>query len=156
MEPHQLAEQGFFRLGKRHGGKSRVQPKHDVSHGFDFWVLWVWAEWPKPDCHPRVWQAGSLIPDHSCRLLCRNILKDFGRRPDMTSLLLLSDGVRWGRSWRWGCLDWNEAGAEIWSRLFHWQLWMHFIPNRSSVSMHVYDHWPWKSAHLQQCQSLGG
>lgn len=50
-------------------------------------------------------QAGSLIPNHSCRLLWRNILKDFGKGPEMTSLLLLSDGVRWGESLGLGLLE---------------------------------------------------
>lgn len=52
------------------------------------------------------------------------------------------DGVR---TWVWGCLDWNEAGAGIRSRCFHWQLWIHFIQVDAQQAGMDMTSWPWKS-----------
>lgn len=55
--------------------------------------------------------AGSY-PTTSCQLLWRSMLKDFGKGPEVTSPLQLSDGVRWGLSPAWVHLGWNEQVQE--------------------------------------------
>lgn len=107
MESHHLAEQGLFRLGKRHGGESCVQPKHDVNHSFDFWVLWVCAEWPKLDCHPQVWQAGRQ--SHTQPLLSAPVEEHFeglwqGARNDLTAAAI-----------RWSEMGWKPGARVAWA-----------------------------------------
>lgn len=61
--------------------------------------------------HEFVRRADSY-PTTSCQFLRRNVLKDFGKGPGMTSPLQLSDEVRWRPSPAWASLDWNEQVRE--------------------------------------------
>lgn len=103
MDCHQLADQGLLRLGKRHSGKSNVQPKHGHTS-----ATALMSEFSECEVSDQVWtathkfgrQAGRLIPDHLLSAPEREHVEGLwqGPRNDLTTRVI----------------RWSEMGSESW------------------------------------------